>query len=362
MSSAKVCALINETLHEHISCSTLCVPMADGGEGTIDCLSNLLNWTKITTETKGPVGQAISADYIISGDQRHLAVIESAKACGMALADVNPDPGKASTYGVGLLIKDAVLRGCKDIYVALGGSCTNDAGAGACAAMGTVFYDENGREFVPVGENLNKICKIDNSATEKLLKDCRITAICDVSNPLYGNNGAAFVFAPQKGADLMMAEMLDDNLRYFAKKVYEELSVDLSGLPRAGACGGFAAGIAAFMGGKLCSGIDTLLDIMDFDNVIKDFDMIITGEGCLDMQSLSGKAVIGIASRVRKLGADIPVYVFAGKNMLDEAAINSSGITRVYVTAPAYMLSEQIKLTCEENVVKTAEKFIQEVL
>lgn len=362
MSSARVCKLIDDTLHKLIRCSTVCIPMADGGEGTIDCLSNILNWTRINTETKGPNGQIISADYLISGDSRHLALIESAKACGLSLAGSDPDPGKASTYGVGLLIKDAVLRGCREIYIALGGSCTNDAGAGACAAMGTIFTDKDGKEFIPVGENLNRISHIDNSAMEKLINGCRITAICDVNNPLYGNNGAALVFAPQKGADLMMAEMLDKNLRYFSKIVYDELSVDLSDMKRAGACGGFAAGIAAFMHGNLCSGIDTILDIIDFNNVIKGFDMIITGEGCLDMQSLSGKAVIGISSRVKKLGTQIPVYVFAGKNMLDKATLNANGIARVYVTTPSYMLTEQIKLTCEENMVKAAERFVSETL
>ncbi|MBQ3061889.1 MAG: glycerate kinase [Lachnospiraceae bacterium] len=359
MTSSQVCDIIENTIKEYDpSIETLPLPIADGGEGTLDCIKRALGWQEMHTEVKGPFGDMISASYLISCDETKTAIIEAAQAIGLELAANHLDPCTASSYGVGTLIKDAILRGYTNIIIGLGGSCTNDCGAGAAAALGTKFYDSLGNEFIPVGSTLEKVVNIDNSICEELLKNCSITAMCDVVNPLYGPNGAASVFAPQKGADLEMVAVLDYNLKVFSNTIDNILHKSVANIPGSGACGGLGAGVIAFMQGELTSGIDTLLDIVGFDTLAQDCDLIITGEGRLDSQSLKGKAVVGISHRVKNLGKNIPVVAFVGSNRLDYQTAKEHGISNIIPTTPTYMLYEEARRTCFANLKNAVTKYI----
>lgn len=359
MTSSQVCDIISNTIKEYNpDIDILTLPIADGGEGTLDCIQKTLGWSEITTQVKGPFGDMIAAKYLISCDASKTAVIETAQAVGMDLASVNPNPCEATTYGVGMLIKDAIMRGYTNIILGLGGSCTNDCGAGAAAALGTVFLDENNESFVPTGSTLEKVVDIDNSACDELLKNCHITAMCDVINPLYGPNGAASVFAPQKGADLEMVAVLDYNLKKFSSTIDRVMHKSVSNIPGSGACGGLGAAVVAFMHGELTSGIDTLLDIVNFNSLVEDCTLIITGEGRLDTQSLKGKTVVGIASRVKELGKSIPVVAFVGSNRLDYQTAKEHGISTIIPITPTYMLYEEARRTCFDNLKNAVIKYV----
>lgn len=309
LTATEVCeiekAAVNKLLPD---CEVIAIPAADGGEGTADCfLYSGCGYEKVTLRAIGPFGDPLKVYYARRGGT---AVIESAMCAGLALAEGRLNPSKASTYGVGIMIKSAIKSGAKNIIIGLGGSCTNDGGAGMAAALETKFFDNESREFVPVGENLDKIKKIDISAARELLDGVKITAMCDVTNPLCGKNGAAFVFAPQKGADSAMTAMLDKNLYRYALTIKRELGTDIETLPGAGAAGGMGGGLVALLGASLKSGIETVLDLVGFDSLLKDTDLVITGEGCLDSQSLNGKAISGIARRAKS--QNVPVIAVVG--------------------------------------------------
>lgn len=208
------------------------------------------------------------------------------------------------------MMKSAIKSGAKNLIIGLGGSCTNDGGAGMAAALGAKFYDYSGKEFTPVGQTLNKIKTIDCEGLTELLDGVKITAMCDVDNPLCGKNGASFVFAPQKGADAAMTALLDKNLAYYASVIKESLNTDVLNLPGAGAAGGMGGGLVAFANAELKSGIETVLDLVGFDSLLKGTDLVITGEGCLDSQSLNGKAISGIAKRAK--AKNVPVVAVVG--------------------------------------------------
>ena len=359
MTSSQVCEIINNTIKDYDSnIETLTLPIADGGEGTLECIKNTLGWQEISTEVKGPFGDIIAANYVISCDETKTAIIEAAQVIGLELATGNLNPCIATTYGVGTLIKDAIMRGYTNIIIGLGGSCTNDCGAGAAAALGTRFLDKDGNEFIPTGSTLENVADIDTSSSDELMKNCTITAMCDVSNPLYGPNGAASVYAPQKGADLEMVAILEQNLKAISNKISTLLNKSVANIPGAGACGGFGAGIVAFMNGQLTSGIDTLLDIVGFDNLVKGCSLVFTGEGRLDAQSLKGKAVIGIASRVKALGIDAPVVAFVGSSKLDYHTAKEYGISTIVPITPTYMLYEEARRTCFDNLKNAVVKYL----
>ena len=254
-----------------------------------------------------------------------------------------------TTYGVGELIGHAAGAECSKIILGLGGSCTNDGGCGMAAALGTVFYDNSGERFVPVGGNLDRISRIDNSETERLLDGIDIEVMCDIDNPLYGPDGAAYVFAPQKGADSDMVEMLDKNLRVLASTVEKELGSAVSAVPGGGAAGGMGAGAHAFLGGKLRSGIDIMLDAVRFEELICGCDAVFTGEGQLDGQSLGGKAAIGICRRAA--GSGVPVIIVAGRIRGDKQAFYDEGASEVYQTDPgSYADMSEVVEHCREDL------------
>ncbi|MDR0526606.1 MAG: glycerate kinase [Spirochaetaceae bacterium] len=310
MSSSEICAIMEERIRAFYPTAEICgSPVADGGEGSVDAFLSACGGEKRRLKAHGPWNEEIEAFYgLIDGGKT--AVVEMAACAGLPLAEGRLDPSRTTTFGAGELILDAARRGAKKIIVALGGSATNDLGAGAAAAAGVRFFDAQGVEFVPVGGTLSKIARIDSSALAPELKNCRIITMCDIDNPLYGENGTAYVFAPQKGADSAMVKMLDGELRAAASVIKAELKIDVAQVPGAGAAGGMGAGMIAFFGATLQMGIETVLDAVNFDGIIKDADCIFTGEGKIDGQSLRGKVVIGVAGRAKKF--NIPVIAVVG--------------------------------------------------
>lgn len=285
------------------------LPVADGGEGTTDCFLDACGGQRIALPVSGPFGGTIDGFYGLLPDGT--AVVECAAAAGLHQAEGRPDPEAATTYGVGQLLAHALDHGAKRLILGLGGSCTNDGGCGAAAALGVRFYDRQGRGFVPTGGTLADIEAIDLSGRHPGLRPGVLTVMCDIDNPLYGETGAAYIFAPQKGANDACVQRLDAGLRHFAAVLHAQLGAEVDTLPGGGAAGGFGAGCAALLCGALRSGITTVLDTVDFDRRAVGCDLVVTGEGSFDAQSLGGKAISGVAGRCQKL--HVPAAVLAGR-------------------------------------------------
>ena len=285
------------------------LPVADGGEGTTDCFLDACGGQRIALPVSGPFGGTIDGFYGLLPDGT--AVVECAAAAGLHQTEGRPDPEAATTYGVGQLLAHALDHGAKRLILGLGGSCTNDGGCGAAAALGVRFYDRQGRGFVPTGGTLADIETIDLSGRHPGLRPGVLTVMCDIDNPLYGETGAAYIFAPQKGANDACVQRLDAGLRHLAAVLHAQLGTEVDTLPGGGAAGGFGAGCAALLCGALRSGITTVLDTVDFDRRAVGCDLVVTGEGSFDAQSLGGKAISGVAGRCQKLR--IPAAVLAGR-------------------------------------------------
>lgn len=355
LSSIEVCNIIKEKVNEFFpKCNAIMIPIADGGEGTVDTFVYSLKAEKVNLKVKNAFGEVIDVYY---GRIKNKAIIEVAQVVGLVSAEGRENPSTTSTYGVGEIISHAIEHGCNEIFIGLGGSCTNDCGVGAASALGTVFKNKNGEEFIPVGKNLNDIEYIDISKTLEKLKNCKVTAMCDIDNPMYGENGAAFVFAPQKGADENMVKMLDNNLRALSEKIKKNLNKDVSNIKGSGAAGAFGAGVCAFFNGELKSGIEIILDLIDFDNLISDADIIFTGEGQIDSQSLNGKVVIGISKRAKK--QNIPVIVVAGSIGEGAEKAYDEGVSAIFSInqkAEDYSIS---RFKAKENLEKTIDSLLR---
>lgn len=325
------------------------LPVADGGEGTVDCFLTGCGGTYIAAAVSDPFGAKIESGYALLPDGT--AVVECAAAAGLTLAAGRLHPLTASTCGVGELMRCALEKDAKRLVLGLGGSCTNDGGCGAAAALGAVFRDRAGRPFVPAGGTLGEIETIDLTGLHPKLREIPLTVMCDIDNPLYGENGAAFVFAPQKGAAPEQVALLDDGLRHLAAVIRRNTGMAVDELSGGGAAGGFGAGCAALLGGQLRSGIETVLDVLDFDRRAADYDLIVTGEGRLDSQSLGGKVVSGVAGHCRKTG--VPVAALVGALALEEAALDRLGLACARSINPPDISFEQAAL-CAADYYRTA--------
>lgn len=308
LSSLEICEIARQSIPRFFpACQVIAIPVADGGEGTVECFAQALPAELVSVSVTGPFGEPVRAAYCRRGEQ---AVIEMAAAAGLPMAAGRENPEQATTYGVGQLIRHAAEQGCTDILLGLGGSCTNDGGCGCAAALGVRFWDREGRQFVPIGATLDQIWRLDAAPARELLRSVQVTAMCDVKNPLYGPGGAACVFAPQKGADAAMVDRLDRQLRCFGGTLERELGLDVSQIPGAGAAGGMGAGCIAFLNAELKSGIEAVLDMVDFDRRLEGAGLVITGEGRIDGQSVQGKVISGIAKRTSARG--IPLLALVG--------------------------------------------------
>jgi len=326
MSSIKICDIMEAEIKKfYPDAEVIKIPVADGGEGTVDAFLEAVGGEKIHVMVKGPYFETMDSFYGILADGK-TAVIEMAAAAGLPLVENRKNPFLTTTYGVGELIRHAVESGCRNLIIGLGGSCTNDGGAGMAAALGVKFICKDGEEFIPTGGTLSRVDRIDTSEIMDL-SGVTITVMCDVNNPLCGENGASKVFGPQKGADAAMTELLDRNLRHFAEIIKVHLNKDITDMPGAGAAGGMGAGTAAFLDAELKRGIDVVLDTAGFDSLLEGTDLVFTGEGKIDSQSLSGKVICGVASRAKK--HNVPVIAVVGDIGDDTEEIYSLGITAV---------------------------------
>lgn len=355
MSAIEICQIIADRIQQFFpSCQIVQIPVADGGEGTVDCFLHTGKAEKVQLQVHGPYNELLDVSYARLADT---AVIEMAQAAGLPLVEGRPDPAATTTFGVGEMVRHAVEQGCRKIVIGLGGSCTNDGGTGLAAALGTRFYNQAGQIFVPTGGNLAEIMRIDISRSTELLSDCSIIAMCDVDNPMFGPEGAAYIFAPQKGASREQVEVLDQNLSHLSDVIHCDLGLDVSQLPGAGAAGAMGAGIVAFLGGQLQSGIQTVLDLVDFDQVIADADLVITGEGKIDAQSLRGKVVIGVAERAKK--KSVPVIVIAGDIGHGAEAAYEKGVSAIFSTNRLAVPFKEARKTSREDLAATAESIMR---
>lgn len=347
MSATTICQIMEMQIHHHEpQIEVLKLPVADGGEGTVECFLEIMGGKKITMKVIGPLFEEIEAFYGILSNGT--AVVEMAAAAGLPLVEGRKSPQSTTTYGVGQLIRNALEMGCKTIIIGLGGSCTNDGGAGMAAALGIRFLDLKGHEFVPVGETLTQIHKIDMSGRMKELESCTVTAICDVDNPLCGEFGAARIFGPQKGADESMIRLLDDNLLHFGNVIKEQLGLEIHTIPGGGAAGGMGAGVMALLHATLKPGIDTVLDNVDFDSMLEDADLVLTGEGRIDSQSLRGKVVRGVAGRAKK--HDVPVIAIVGDIGDGIEAFYDLGVTAIVSINRVAIPFADARLRCQSDL------------
>ena len=327
MSSEKIISIMKERiLHYHPGCTIVPIPVADGGEGSVDAFLTALGGEKIKVKTKGPWGETVDSFYGLLPDGT--AVIEMAASAGLPQVGDRKDPSKTTTYGVGELILAAAKSGAKKLVIGLGGSATNDAGCGAAAACGVSFFAKEGKTFTPVGETLDQIVRIDVTTMDESVKKLPITAMCDIDNPFYGPTGAAAIFGPQKGADEAMVESLDGKMKSLAAVVEKDLGIGLQSIPGSGAAGGMGGGMKAFFGAKLQMGIDAVLEITGFEKLAENADMIFTGEGKIDTQSLRGKVVIGVARKAKKMG--IPVLAIVGDIGDNIEAAYDEGVSGIF--------------------------------
>lgn len=285
------------------------IPIADGGEGTAPILVNALKGKWIDINLTGPSGNKIKSGYGLVEDK--IAIMEMASASGLLqVKDGVLDPLKATTYGTGELIKDALKRGCKEIFIGIGGSATTDAGIGMAQALGYSFLDIDGKELPFGGEKLSELAQIVNVNRNRLLDDAKITVLCDVENPLFGENGAAYIYGPQKGASPEQVILLDNGLKHYSKIIKKQLGIDISDKKGGGAAGGLGAALNIFCNARLKPGVEVVLDILEFKEKLKDCDLLVTGEGRMDSQSSQGKVPVGVSKLAKDLG--VPVIAVVG--------------------------------------------------
>lgn len=328
LTSRQVCEVMQTQLERFFPQAEIRgLPVADGGEGSVDAFLAAAGGVRKTVTVTGPFGEPVESFFGILPDGK-TAVVEMAACAGLPMAEGCLDPERATTYGVGELILAAKAAGCSRVIAGLGGSCTNDGGAGAAAALGAVFTRRDGSRFVPTGGTLREIASLDCSPVRETLQGLELTVMCDIDNPLYGKTGAAHVFAPQKGADSPMVERLDQGLRHLAQTAARCLGEDKSQLPGAGAAGGLGFGMAAFCGASLHRGIDVVLDTLHFEELLTEADLVFTGEGRIDSQSAQGKVISGVASRAKKAG--VPVVALVGEIGPGFEALYGQGLTAVF--------------------------------
>ena len=319
------------------------IAVADGGEGTLEALASISGAKKAIAKVCNPIGKKVSAEYVLYKEgKKQCAAIESAQACGITLLK-KLEPMKASTFGLGEIILEAYRKGAKKFLIGLGGSATTDGGMGMLSALGAKFFDKNKKQITSFGgENLAKVASADFSNIVPDLLKCEFEILCDVKNPLYSKLGAAYVYSPQKGANAQQVKLLDSGLKSYAKVVAKTLGRDLSKNEGAGAAGGLGFAFMAVLNAKKTSGIDGVLDALNFSKAIKGADFVITGEGRLDRQSAMGKTPCGIALRAKKLG--IPVFAIGGGIAKGAETLYDCGVSAMFaIVSSPISLKEAIK-------------------
>ena len=337
-------------------------PMADGGEGTVQSLVDATGGKFIRKRVTGPAGKPVTARYGLLADDA-TAVIEMAEASGLPLVSgKDKNPLHTTTFGTGELMLDAAGRGAREIILGIGGSATNDGGVGMAQALGVRFLDRQGDEIrTPgVGGMLGDIGRIDNAALTPLIKKTRIIVACDVNNPLCGPRGAAHVFAPQKGATAAMVKVLDANLRHLGHIIKRDLDRDVADLEGAGAAGGLGAGLVAFVGARMQRGIDIVLEAARIKTHLKGADLVITGEGCVDFQTIAGKTPVGVARAARQQG--VPVVAVGGSIADDANGVFAHGIDGLESACARDMSRQEAIRHSKAHLANAAERVIHLIL
>ena len=359
LSSLEVAGGVEKAVREvYPSCEVIKVNVADGGEGTMDALRETLGGRTVTVTVSDPLFRPIEASYVILDDGT-TAVLEMSAASGLPLlTSTERNPSMTTTLGTGELIRDALDKGCRRFLVGIGGSATNDAGMGMLHALGYRFKDAEGQELVPVGGSMKDVDSFDMSGCHPALAESVFIVACDVKAPLYGPSGAAYVFAPQKGADEEMVRELDGGLRHFASVAKRIMGYDCSMDEGAGAAGGLGYAFRQFLEADLEKGVEMVLDAIHFDEIIEGADLVVTGEGRIDSQTLTGKTPFGVARRAGR--QRIPVVAIGGSVAISPSDAESAGFDKVLqITPPDMPLEEAMKPeVASDNVYKAIKRFL----
>ena len=358
MTAKEVCdAMVKGIKKADSAAEVIKVPMADGGEGTVDSLVDATNGQRVIVEVTGPLGNKISAYYGILGNGT-TAVIEMAKASGLEIVEKKKrNPMITTTFGTGELIRHALDHNVKEIIIGLGGSSTNDGGSGMAQALGAKLLDQNNHQISFGGGNLDKLDKIDISNLDSRLQDVKIILASDVTNPLIGKDGASRVFGPQKGATPEMVEKLENNLQHYAKIIKSDLNKDVASVSGAGAAGGLGAGLMAFTTCKMRQGVDIAIEVTKLEEKVKSADYVFTGEGGTDFQTKFGKTPYGVAKLGKKYHK--PVISLAGYLGEGIDSLYSEGFTAIFGIIPgACDLSTALK-NGPSNVARTTENIVR---
>ena len=360
LTSLEVAAGAEQGIHEVFpECEVVKVNVADGGEGTMDALRSTLGGQWVTVAAADPLGRPRNVSYVVLNDGR-TAVIEMSAASGLPLLEPQErNPMLTSTFGTGEMIVDALSRGCCRFLVGIGGSATNDAGMGMLEALGFRFIDKDGKVLPGRGESMSAVVDIDMSHVSPEVKESEFIIACDVDSPFCGPRGAAYVFSPQKGADPQMVAELDAGMEHLAEVIVRTTGKDIRNIPGAGAAGGLGGGFLAFLNSRLERGIEMVLDAIAFDDIIRGSDLVITGEGRVDSQTLTGKTPFGIMKRAQK--QNIRTVAIGGAVMLGDDD-DVSGFDSIWPVTPEGMpLEEAMKAeTASANVRETVKKIMLE--
>ena len=336
------------------------LPMADGGEGTVDALVSTTGGTFRYNEVAGPLGEKVTAGWGILGDGT-TAVIEMAAASGLTLIPPNKlNPMLATTYGTGELIRAALEAGCRHLIIGIGGSATNDGGAGMAQALGVILQDEKGNELLPGGAALDRLKKIDITGLDARIAACRITVASDVTNPLYGEQGASWIYGPQKGATEEMCRQLDKALEKYALVIKRDLGIEVNDIPGAGGAGGLGAGLVAFLRAELRPGIDIVCEAVGLSQHLKGTMLVFTGEGRIDSQTMFGKTIAGVAIRAKEFG--IPVIAIAGDVAISNKELIRYGIDAALSIAPGPISLEDSSADAERLIADATERALRLIL
>lgn len=352
LSSRKTAELLTKAAKQVFpECECIGVSVADGGEGTVDAVLSATGGSRVPVPVHDPLMRHIQASYGKIDNNR--AMIEMSAASGLPLlSEEERNPAKTTSYGTGELIAAALRAGCRDITVAIGGSATNDGGMGCMCALGVRFLDNEGRELAGTGENLGLVKHIDMGGLLPEVKKASFTVICDVTNPLCGEQGATYTYGPQKGGTPEQLRKLEVGMCSYRDVISEEFGVNLDNIPGSGAAGGLGGALAAFLQANLKSGIETVLDLIDFDTYLQGVSLVITGEGRLDGQSCYGKVVQGVGIRCKKHG--IPAVALVGSTGDGAEQIYEYGITSILTTAPSDMPLKEAFARAEELYFRAA--------
>lgn len=357
LSSSQACAALQRGAQRVFpDAEFVFVPLADGGEGTVEAILQSAAGRKVSTSVQNPLGQIVDADWGILPDNR--AIIEMAQASGLTLIPENQrDALRASSFGTGQLISKALDFGCSEILIGIGGSATTDGGAGALSALGARFLDARGHALPPGGAALNELHSLDLSNLDARLRSTPVTVLCDVTNPLFGENGAAFIYAPQKSAAPEQVKILDSGLRRLAQISFETLGRDWSTQPGAGAAGGIGFGLLAFLNAQLKSGIEVVLETAQFSEKLENANLVFTGEGAIDAQTLSGKTIAGVCREAKK--QRVPVIAFGGKVSLSGQQQSTLGLLSAFPIADAPMSLDLCIARADELLADAAERVLR---